>query len=83
MYIIFLSGCGTNKCACAVVFTTFIRLRLKRRCHTRVQRVRDYLESVKDFDELITVIPQTRALQPCSRMLRSSRKVSFIELSFE
>ena len=53
MHIISLSGCNTNKCASVVVFAASICLHLKKRYHTRVERVRDYLESVKDFDELI------------------------------
>ena len=54
MYIIFLSGCGTDKCARVFVFAASIRPRLKKRYHTRVERVRDYLEFFKDFDGLIS-----------------------------
>lgn len=67
MYIIFLSGCGADKYACVVVFITFVRPRLKKRYRTRVERVRDYLESVKDFNKLISAIPRARAFQPCPK----------------
>ena len=53
MCIIFLSRCGTNTYAC-VVFTASVCPHLKKRYHTCVERVRDYLETVKDFDKLIS-----------------------------
>ena len=54
MYIIFVSECGIDKCACVVIFVASIRPHLKKMYHTHVERVRDYLESVKDFDKLIS-----------------------------
>ena len=38
-----------------MLFAASIRLRLKKRYHTRVGRVREYLEMVRDFDELISL----------------------------
>jgi len=35
-------------------FTVTRRLRLKKRYQLRVKRVREYLETVKDFDELVS-----------------------------
>jgi len=91
MYIIFLSGCGTDKCARVVVFAASIRPHLKKRYHTRVKRVRDYLEFVKDFEELIS--PQSLFLhflgpKPSNKVrknienLRPSRRVSTLTLFF-
>ena len=91
MYIIFLSKCGTDKCARVVVYAASIRPHLKKRYHTRVKRVRDYLESVKDFDELIS--PQSLFLhflspKPSNKVrkniesLRPSRRVSTLTLFF-
>ena len=37
-----------------IVFEAFVRPHLKKRYHNCVKRVRDYLETVKDFDELIS-----------------------------
>ena len=37
-----------------IVFVAFVHPRLKKRYHNRVKRVKDYLETVKDFDELIS-----------------------------
>ena len=37
-----------------IVFVAFVHPRLKKRYHNRVERVKDYLETVKDFDELIS-----------------------------
>ena len=41
-------------CSSDLVFEAFVRPHLKKRYHNRVKRVRDYLETVKDFDELIS-----------------------------
>ena len=53
MCIIFPSRCGTNTYAC-VVLATSVCPHLKKRYHTCVERVSDYLETVKDFDKLIS-----------------------------
>ena len=36
------------------VFAASTRPRLKKRYHSRVERVREYLEMIKDFNELIS-----------------------------
>ena len=36
-----------------IVFEAFVRPHLEKRYHNRVKRVKDYLETIKDFDELI------------------------------
>ena len=53
MCIIFPSRRGTDTYAC-VVFPTYVRPRLKKRYHTHVERVKNHLKTVKDFDELIS-----------------------------
>ena len=78
MYIIFLNKCGIDKCAHVVIFAASIRPRLKKRYHTHVERVRDYLESVKDFDELIS--PQSLFLhflgpEPSSKIRKNIKIV--------
>ena len=78
MYIIFVSECGIDKCACVVIFAASICPRLKKMYHTHVERVRDYLESVKDFDELIS--PQSLFLhflgpQPSSKVQKNIKTV--------
>ena len=78
MYIIFVSECGIDKCACVVIFVASIRPRLKKMYHTHVERVRDYLESVKDFDELIS--PQSLFLHflgphPSSKVQKNIKTV--------
>ena len=78
MYIIFLNKCGIDKCAHVVIFAASIRPRLKKRYHTHVERVRDYLESVKDFDELIS--PQSLFLhflgpEPSSKIRKNIKTV--------
>lgn len=37
-----------------LVFAASTLPRLKKRCHSCVERVREYLETIKDFDELIS-----------------------------
>ena len=78
MYIIFLNKCGIDKCAHVVVFAASIRPRLKKMYHTHVERVRDYLESVKDFDKLIS--PQSLFLhflgpQPSNKVQKNIKTV--------
>ena len=78
MYIIFVSECGIDKCACVVIFVASIRPHLKKMYHTHVERVRDYLESVKDFDELIS--PQSLFLHflgphPSSKVQKNIKTV--------
>ena len=53
------NGCGTNiyiyiYIYIYIVFEAFVRPHLKKRYHNCVKRVRDYLETVKDFDKLIS-----------------------------
>ena len=46
----FSDGYGTD---IYIVFEAFVRPHLEKRYHNRVKRVKDYLETIKDFDELI------------------------------
>ena len=49
----FLDGYGTD-IHIFFVFVAFVRPLLKKRYHNRVKGVRDYFETVKDFNELIS-----------------------------
>ena len=48
----FSDGYGTD-IYIYIVFKAFVRPHLEKRYHNRVKRVKDYLETIKDFDELI------------------------------
>jgi len=70
------------------VFVASTRPRLKRRYHTRVEKVREYLKTVKDFDELISPLSlflHFLGLEPSKYVQRNVeivKKSKFIELSF-
>ena len=78
----FLDGRGTDVYTYFFVFIASVCPCLKKRYYKRVERVKHYLEIVKDFDELI--YPQSlfctsldqNLLSTIGKTLRSSRKVS-------
>ena len=71
------------------VFTASTCPRLKKRYHSLVEKVREYLETVKDFDELIS--PQSLFLQilrpnPSNHVQKNVeiiKKSMLVESSFE
>ena len=71
------------------VFVTSTCPHLKKRYHTRVKRVRKYLETVKGFDELISphLFPSISLVQSLlttfGRTLRLSRRVSLLNYHFQ
>ena len=58
LYLFSLNACsfptGRGIDVGTFVFATSTRPRLKKRYHSRVERVREYLETIKDFNELIS-----------------------------
>jgi len=66
------------------IFVASTRPRSKRRYHARVEKVREYLETVKDFDELISprslfgISLDHNHLSTPKGTLRSSRRVSLL-----
>ena len=70
------------------VFATTTCPRLKKRYHARVEKVREYLETVKDFDELISnqsLFLHFLGLEPSTHVQRNieiTKKSKFVESSF-
>ena len=82
----FPGGCDTD--VNIFVFAATTRPCLKKRFHIRIEKVREYLETVKDFDELI--FPQSLflhflGLEPSTHVQRNVeivKKSKFVESSF-
>ena len=68
-----------------LLFAVPQRLRLKKRYHSHVEKVKEYLETVKDFDELVS--PQSLFLhflgpEPSSKFWKNPKVVKKSECSF-
>ena len=68
-----------------LLFAVPQRLRLKKRYHSHVKKMKEYLETVKDFDELIS--PQSLFLlflgpKPSSKVWKNPKVVKKSECSF-
>ena len=68
-----------------LLFAVPQRLRLKKRYHSHVEKVKEYLETVKDFDELVS--PQSLFLhflgpEPSSKVWKNLKVVKKSECSF-